>query len=140
MLGGLLSSLLLATAAAAGARKPNIILIREPTRLRCLSTPLTAVTDDQDVSTMERRFLPQTFSTLVDHGLSLTNFFTPVSVCCPSRVSLLRTQHAHNHNVTFVSAPWGGWDVFNDLGYVGHTLPDFLQRAGYDTFYTGKYM
>jgi arylsulfatase A-like enzyme len=98
------------------------------------------VTDDQDTGTLHRRLLPHTFASLVDHGLSLTNFFTPVSLCCPSRVSLLRTQHAHNHNVTFVSAPWGGWDVFNALGYVGHTLPDFLQAAGYDTFYTGKYM
>ena len=63
-----------------------------------------------------------------------------VSVCCPSRVSLLRAQYAHNHNITFVSAPWGGWDVFNQQGYVGQTLPDFLQQAGYNTYYTGKFM
>jgi arylsulfatase A-like enzyme len=30
--------------------------------------------------------------------------------------------------------------VFNKYGYVGSTLPDFLQQAGYDTYYTGKYM
>jgi arylsulfatase A-like enzyme len=55
-------------------------------------------------------------------------------------VSLLRAQYAHNHNITFVSAPWGGWDVFNQQGYVGQTLPDFLQQAGYNTYYTGKFM
>ncbi|KLT43770.1 putative arylsulfatase precursor [Cutaneotrichosporon oleaginosum] len=125
----LMLALLLLTLAAASAsaapKKPNIVLI---------------LTDDQDSGTLHRRFLPHTFSALIDHGLSLPNFFTPVSLCCPARVSLLRAQHAHNHNVTFVSAPWGGWDVFNARGYVGHTLPDFLQRAGYATFYTGKYM
>jgi N-acetylglucosamine-6-sulfatase len=63
-----------------------------------------------------------------------------VSVCCPSRVSLLRAQYAHNHNITFVSPPWGGWDVFHKYGYVQHTLPDFLQEAGYNTYYTGKFM
>ncbi|KAJ9125075.1 hypothetical protein QFC22_000028 [Naganishia vaughanmartiniae] len=63
-----------------------------------------------------------------------------VSVCCPSRVSLLRAQYAHNHNVTFVSRPWGGWEIFNEYDYVNHTLPDFLQTAGYSTYYTGKLM
>jgi arylsulfatase A-like enzyme len=101
---------------------------------------LTAVTDDQDSGTIERRFLPRIHEHLVDHGVSYDNFFAPVSICCPSRVSLLRTQYAHNHNITFVSAPWGGWDVFNKYGYVGHTLPDHLQAAGYSTYYVGKLM
>lgn len=99
------------------------------------------VTDDQDVSTLAKReYLPHIHEHLVDEGVLYDNFFAPVSVCCPSRVSLLRAQYAHNHNVTFVSAPWGGWDVFNKLGYVGHTLPDFVQAAGYNTYYTGKLM
>lgn len=63
-----------------------------------------------------------------------------VSVCCPSRVSLLRAQYAHNHNITFVSRPWGGWEIFNEYNYTGHTLPDFMQQAGYSTWYTGKLM
>ncbi|WVQ83413.1 hypothetical protein IAT38_005554 [Cryptococcus sp. DSM 104549] len=112
--------------AVAEAKKPNIILI---------------LTDDQDKSTLSQaRYLPRINKHLVDEGVLYDNFFAPVSVCCPSRVSLLRAQYAHNHNVTFVSKPWGGWDVFNNLGYVGHTLPDFVQAAGYNTYYTGKYM
>lgn len=98
------------------------------------------MTDDQDTRSFQRKFLPRIYEHLVDEGVLYSNFFTPVSICCPSRVSLLRTQLAHNHNITYVMAPWGGWDVFNDYGYVGHTLPDFLQQAGYDTYYTGKYM
>ncbi|KAJ9127743.1 hypothetical protein QFC24_000026 [Naganishia onofrii] len=106
-------------------QRPNIVLI---------------LTDDQDVGTLQRRFLPNIFDRLVDHGVSYDNFFAPVSVCCPSRVSLLRAQYAHNHNVTFVSRPWGGWEIFNEYHYVNHTLPDFLQTAGYSTYYTGKLM
>lgn len=30
--------------------------------------------------------------------------------------------------------------MFNQQGYVGQTLPDFLQQAGYNTYYTGKFM
>ncbi|OXB34748.1 hypothetical protein LQV05_003143 [Cryptococcus neoformans] len=119
-------SLLLSVDALDINKKPNIIVI---------------LTDDQDVSTLAKReYLPRIHEHLVDEGVLYDNFFAPVSVCCPSRVSLLRAQYAHNHNVTFVSAPWGGWDVFNKLGYVGHTLPDFVQAAGYNTYYTGKLM
>lgn len=107
-------------------KKPNIVLI---------------LTDDQDkLSLSDRRFLPKINEHLVDHGVYYENFFTPVSICCPSRTSLFRTQLAHNHNVTFVVEPWGGWEVFNRYGYVGNTLPDWLQAAGYNTYYTGKLM
>ncbi|KLT43955.1 putative arylsulfatase precursor [Cutaneotrichosporon oleaginosum] len=107
------------------ASKPNIVLF---------------ITDDQDVGTHTREIMPRTFERLVDHGVNYENFFTPVSLCCPSRVSLLRTQAAHNHNITFVELPHGGWQKFNDYGYVSHTLPDFLQAVGYNTYYVGKYM
>ncbi|KAK4688406.1 hypothetical protein P7C73_g1707, partial [Tremellales sp. Uapishka_1] len=115
-----------ALVASAALQRPNIILI---------------LTDDQDKATFnEARFLPKINEYLVDQGVYYENFFAPVSVCCPSRVSLLRAQYAHNHNITFVNPPWGGWSTFNKYGYVGHTLPDFLQEVGYNTYYTGKLM
>lgn len=99
------------------------------------------MTDDQDVGTLTKpHFLPRINKYLIDEGVVYDNFFTPVSICCPSRASLFRTQLGHNHNISFVSAPWGGWELFNKYGYVHHTLPDFLQQAGYDTYYTGKLM
>ncbi|KAM0747253.1 arylsulfatase precursor [Meredithblackwellia eburnea MCA 4105] len=99
------------------------------------------LTDDQSIDTFDqRRFLPRINKHLVDEGLFIENFFAPVSVCCPSRVSLLRTHLAHSHNITFVNSPWGGYNVFNEYGYINHHLPDFLQQADYNTFYVGKYM
>ncbi|TYJ53503.1 hypothetical protein B9479_005889 [Cryptococcus floricola] len=121
-----LAALVATHAAAIHSKKPNIIVI---------------LTDDQDTSTLNKReYLPKINQHLVDQGVLYDNFFAPVSVCCPSRVSLLRAQYAHNHNVTFVSKPWGGWEIFNNLGYHGHTVPDFVQAAGYNTYYTGKFM
>jgi N-acetylglucosamine-6-sulfatase len=71
-------TLLAGLTTAATARKKNIIVF---------------LTDDQDVSTLEqRRYLPKIHEHLVDEGTQFTNFFAPVSVCCPSRVSLLRTR------------------------------------------------
>ncbi|GMK57933.1 hypothetical protein CspeluHIS016_0407670 [Cutaneotrichosporon spelunceum] len=105
--------------------KPNMVLI---------------LADDQDAGTHTREIMPRLFDRLVDKGVNYENFFTPVSLCCPSRVSLLRTQAAHNHNITNVELPHGGWVKFNNAGYVKHTMPDFLQAAGYNTYYVGKYM
>jgi arylsulfatase A-like enzyme len=47
---------------------------------------------------MDRKYLPKIFEHMADQGVMYDNFFAPVSLCCPSRVSLLRAQHAHNHS------------------------------------------
>lgn len=98
------------------------------------------MTDDQDLSTLSPEVQPNLYHSIADQGTHFTQFFTPVSLCCPSRVSLLRAQHAHNHNVTYVSAPYGGWSVFNQYGYTHSSLLDFVQAEGYGTYYTGKLM
>lgn len=98
------------------------------------------MTDDQDLTTLRPDVHPNLFAHLGAEGTQFTQFFAPVSLCCPSRVSLLRAQHAHNHNVTYVSPPYGGWPVFNSYGYTHSTILDFLQAEGYGTYYTGKLM
>ncbi|EKD03024.1 arylsulfatase precursor [Trichosporon asahii var. asahii CBS 8904] len=108
-----------------GKGKPNIVLI---------------LTDDQDLSTLSPDVLPHLYGQIAAEGTHFTQFFAPVSLCCPSRVSLLRAQHAHNHNVTYVSEPYGGWPIFNKLGYTHQTILNFMQEAGYGTYYTGKLM
>ncbi|KII86595.1 hypothetical protein PLICRDRAFT_142944 [Plicaturopsis crispa FD-325 SS-3] len=121
----LLYALYAAGIAGAEPKKPNIILI---------------ITDDQDVSTVNPSIMPRLHEHMIGRGTSFKHFFTPVSVCCPSRVSLLRAQHAHNHNITYVQRPWGGWEKFCEFDYNGHYLPNFLQKAGYGAYYIGKLM
>ncbi|KAF9261445.1 alkaline phosphatase-like protein [Marasmius fiardii PR-910] len=116
---------LLCTVLARVFCKPNIILI---------------ITDDQDVRTGTTSFIPKLQRTLAEKGTSYERFYAPVSLCCPSRVSLLRAQHAHNHNVTYIGGIFGGYHVFCEKGYNGKYLPAYLQEVGYGTYYTGKLM
>ncbi|EEB94262.1 hypothetical protein MPER_06947, partial [Moniliophthora perniciosa FA553] len=121
-------------------QKPNIILI---------------ITDDQDVRTGTLEYMPKIRRTLGEQGTTFERFYAPVSLCCPSRVSLLKAQYAHNHNITYVSGEFGGmfriydgntsssstgYHLFCEKGYNDAYLPVFLQGAGYNTYYTGKLM
>lgn len=87
--------------------RPNIVLI---------------IADDQDISLATPDVMPHLHVDVAQHGKTFTHFFAPVSLCCPSRVSLLRAQYAHNHNVTYVALPWGSWSKFNEFGYNGRSL------------------
>ncbi|KAN0065354.1 hypothetical protein ACQY0O_001190 [Thecaphora frezii] len=134
VVASLCSSPTLATAAAAQAataavrgsqRPPNFIYI---------------LSDDQDANTATADIMPHLARTLAQPGSNYTSFYVPMSICCPSRVGFLRSQHGHSHNVTYVNAPFGGWERFVELGYRDDSLPSWLQAAGYDTYYTGKLM
>uniref|UniRef100_A0A0W0G3I2 Sulfatase N-terminal domain-containing protein n=1 Tax=Moniliophthora roreri TaxID=221103 RepID=A0A0W0G3I2_MONRR len=61
-------------------------------------------------------------------------------LCCPSHVSLLRVQYAHNHNITYIGGPFEGYHLFREKGQNNAYLPIFLQEAGYNTYHTGKLM
>src|ERR1039457_6871380 len=83
----LLVLLMLATAwlssgsalAADHKSKPNIVFI---------------LTDDQRLEDIEH--MPRLNKLLVGQGISFENYFSTVSLCCPSRTSILRGQYAHN--------------------------------------------
>lgn len=68
---------------------------------------------------------------LVQKGALFTNFYATIAVCCPSRVSLMRGQAAHNTNNTNVSPPAGGYPKFVVTGEDDDYLPHWLTRAGY---------
>ncbi|KAL1925836.1 uncharacterized protein VTP21DRAFT_719 [Calcarisporiella thermophila] len=106
-------------------KKPNIVFI---------------LTDDQDARLNSIDFMPKLQSLLVKQGISFTNHYTTVSLCCPARVSILRGQYAHNHNVTDVSPPYGGYPQYAQLDLGNDALPVWLQASGYDTYFIGKYM
>ncbi|RWA07748.1 hypothetical protein EKO27_g7357 [Xylaria grammica] len=54
------------------------------------------------------------------------------------RVTLWTGKTPHNTNVTDVSPPYGGYPKFVAQGFNENYFPIWLQRSGYNTYYTGK--
>jgi N-acetylglucosamine-6-sulfatase len=84
--------------------------------------------------------MPQVQSRIVNEGRSFSNAFTPTSICCPSRASLLTGLYARNHGVRNVSGVIGGADVFRETGADQQTIAVWLRDAGYRTGLFGKYL
>ena len=111
--------------------RPNIVFI---------------MTDDQDLRSLESRhpngeLILKNINTLLgQQGVNFTNNFDSFSLCCPSRVTLLTGQYAHNHKVLDNEMPWGGYHKFKQLGLENNSLAVWLEQAGYQTIHLGKYV
>ncbi|KAI0023751.1 arylsulfatase [Xylariomycetidae sp. FL0641] len=118
-------SLLAAALGAVGtlAKQPNIVLI---------------MTDDQDLVMDSVKHQKRLLEMIGGNGVTVTNHYTTVSQCCPSRGAMLRGQAAHNTNLTNVDAPGGNYDKWVLLGEDKDYLPYWLRSAGYKTEYIGK--
>ncbi len=103
--------------------RPNIIFV---------------LTDDETAS--DFAFMPNVQNLLVGQGMSLPNFFVTVSLCCPSRSTILRGQYVHNHGVLTNSDPNGGYKQFMARGDESSTVATWLHDAGYRTALLGKYL
>jgi hypothetical protein len=103
--------------------KPNIVFI---------------LTDDQDVKMNSLSHMKQVQTLLMNQGLQFTKHYAHVALCCPSRATLWTGQHAHNHNVTSVVTPWGGWPKVQAVGAWNNSLSVWLNNNGYNTYYSGK--
>jgi N-acetylglucosamine-6-sulfatase len=91
----LLATLLAFNATATSANpkpksRPNIVFL---------------LSDDQDRRLGSMEFMPVLQSEMVAKGVDFTNHYTTTAQCCPSRVTMMRGQYAHNTNVTNVAAP-----------------------------------
>lgn len=94
--------------------------------------------DDLDWATF--RQVPR-LAALPQQGLTMLNTVSTDSLCCPSRVSILRGQYVHNHLVVSNRvASGGGWDTFNKRGEEADCLPVWLDNAGVTTAFFGKYV
>ena len=72
-------------------------------------------------------------------GVTMKRFYDNFPLCCPARATIFTGQYAHNHQVTSNQPPDGGYGVFNEL-HGDNYLPLWLQQAGYQTSYIGKFM
>src|SRR5882757_453804 len=82
--------------------------------------------------------MPNTLQLLGEKGVTFSRYYTPYSLCAPSRVSLLTGRYAHNDNVRGNVPPNGGWTGFQARQAYSHNLATWLQGAGYRTIHIGK--
>jgi hypothetical protein len=104
---------------------PNIVLV---------------LADDLDFTLDTINYMPNLQELLIQQGISFTNFFVPLSLCCPSRVTILRGQYGHNHQVYTNEPPAGGYTKFQNLKLEIDTIATALKEEGYQTLLIGKYL
>src|SRR5919109_4359064 len=96
---------------------------------------LFILTDDQryDALGFLRRqsfFKTPNLDALASGGVYLPNAFVTTALCSPSRASILTGMYAHRHRVVDNDSPVPPGLVF---------FPQYLQRAGYETAFVGKW-
>jgi N-acetylglucosamine-6-sulfatase len=67
---------------------------------------------------------------LAKRGVHLRNAFVTTALCSPSRASILTGQYAHRHRVVDNNSPVPAGTTY---------FPQYLQQAGYDTAFIGKW-
>jgi N-acetylglucosamine-6-sulfatase len=105
------------------AQPPNIVFI------------LADDLDAASATTME-----QVKALITDHGTRFDHHFVNVSVCCPSRVSMLRGQFSQNSGIVSNYPPDGGFQGAYAKGVESSTIATWLKDAGYRTALFGKYL
>jgi N-acetylglucosamine-6-sulfatase len=99
---------------------------------------LFVLTDDLDLGEIDQ--MPILKSEMADQGVSFSNYFASVSLCCPSRTTTLRGQYSHNTGVETNGGINGGFETAHRLGLENSTIGTWLQSAGYGTALIGKYL
>ncbi len=122
-----------ARAKASELQKPSFVVIQ---------------TDDQTLEELydgvrmlngaEEFAMPNTLQMIGEQGITFTRYYTPYSLCAPSRVSLLTGRYAHNDHVQGNVPPNGGWTGFQSRLAYSHNIATWLQGAGYRTIHIGK--
>jgi N-acetylglucosamine-6-sulfatase len=126
----LLLALLLVFACPVGAQEgttlpeqPNIIFV---------------LTDDQERSTLAH--MDEVQSNLVAQGKTFDEAVFTYPLCCPSRATIQSGLYPHNHGVLNNGPPEGGFERFAAGGHDQNTVALWLDQAGYETGYFGRYL
>src|ERR1700760_9356 len=83
------------------------------------------------LSGAEEYAMPNTLQLLGEKGVTFSRYYTPYSLCAPSRVSLLTGRYAHNNNVRGNVPPNGGWTGFQSRPPHSHKPPTWLGGGRY---------
>jgi N-acetylglucosamine-6-sulfatase len=131
-----------AMVAGAGERAGRAAVLANPIATAAPGPPniIMVLTDDQDVQLGSVNYMPNVKKLLVQQGAAFSNFLVPLSLCCPSRTTILRGQYPHNTQVLTNSLPTGGFEKVYADNLESSTLATVLQGAGYKTVMLGKYL
>jgi N-acetylglucosamine-6-sulfatase len=124
----------LATVAAACHPSPPSAASSPPLR----ASIVFVLVDDLDYEPMAR--LPGITALVGDRGAIFDHAYVSLSLCCPSRSTLLRGQYAHGTGIFENKGENGGWSAFHRLGDDRSTIATWLQADGYRTAMFGKYL
>jgi arylsulfatase A-like enzyme len=111
--------------AEADRTQPNIVLI---------------LADDLDLLLGTIDTMPHLQALMVDQGLTLSDFLVSRTLCCPSRVTILRGQYVHTHTIYGNLPPDGGFQKVISESLESETVATALQGSGYRTVLLGKYL
>ncbi|MFN8215812.1 MAG: sulfatase [Solirubrobacterales bacterium] len=124
-----------APAAVESRPRPSFVVIQTDDQtldqLYAAFTPISGVTYDA---------MPNTLALIADRGVTFNRYYTPYSLCGPSRASLLTGRYAHSNGVRGNVPPNGGNTGFESRPANTHNIATWLQAAGYRTIHVGKYL
>lgn len=108
---------------ASAAERPNIVFV---------------LTDDLDSRSMG--YLDGLRNVMSQNGTTFNRAYVSDALCSPSRATILRGQYPHNHGIRGNVAPAGGHDKFRNTMMDQSTVATWLDGAGYQTKFVGKYL
>lgn len=140
-------SLLFATSSFAADAPPNIMVFLVDD-MGVMDTSLPFLTDENGQPKrypLNEYYRTPNMERLAERGIRFNNFYA-MSVCSPTRVSILTGQNAARHHTTNWinpdknnAGPLGPPDwAWEGLGTTNVTLPRLLHGAGYQTIHVGK--
>ena len=136
-------SLVLVLAVAAGvllAAGPAAAVRHATPRDRRSARPNILFVLTDDMTRADLHAMPEVERVIGRPGMRFTRAMVSVSLCCPSRTSILRGQYAHNTGVETNGGTNGGFESAYRFGVERSTIATWLHHAGYRTGLVGKYL
>jgi arylsulfatase A-like enzyme len=130
----LLLAAVVVAAMPAGARTRVVV----PRRATSRPNILFVLTDD--MTRADLHTMPGVERVVGRAGMRFTRAMVSVSLCCPSRTTILRGQYAHNTGVESNGGTNGGFEAAYRFGVERSTIATWLHRDGYRTGLIGKYL